>query len=349
SATPGELGLAFGLVIAAGLCTCVGACIAFCVKVTDIRVLAAALGVSAGVMMYVSFVEIFSTKSIGGFQKAGFSEAHSYRYATLMVMGATAATFFGGMFFTWVLNQVAHAILHISDRCSADKKAVGARLEKPPGQAALVTQQPSATSSVDPSAAPPEQVASQDVELAVELTAASQQVALPGDEQAAFVQQVLKADHHAGLTRMGLLSALAVGIHNFPEGLATFVGTLADPRAGVAIAVAIALHNIPEGIVVALPIYYATGSKWKGFLWSAVCGLAEPLAGLLGWLVLRGRDSDPLMYAVMFAVVAGMMVYISVQELIPTALRYDVDNSYTTRGIFFGMAVMAASLMLFQA
>lgn len=155
--------------------------------------------------------------------------------------------------------------------------------------------------------------------------------------------------HHSGLKRLSLLSALAVGLHNLPEGLATFVGTIADPRAGVAIAVAIALHNIPEGIVVAMPIYYATGSHWRGFFWSTVSGISEILGAVLGYVILRGSAHDPpLMYAMIFGIVAGMMVYISLQELIPTALQYDPANRYTTRFAMLGMAIMAASLILFQ-
>ena len=73
-----------------------------------------------------------------------------------------------------------------------------------------------------------------------------------------------------------LCSGLAVGIHNFPEGLATFVAALSSPSLGIALAIAIALHNIPEGVCVAMPVYYATGKKWKGFLWAFLSGISEP-------------------------------------------------------------------------
>jgi zinc transporter, ZIP family len=107
---------------------------------------------------------------------------------------------------------------------------------------------------------------------------------------------------------MGLLTAIAIGIHNLPEGLATFVAALADPLNGVAIAVAIALHNIPEGVCVAMPVYYATGSRTKGFLWAFLSGLSEPIGGLLGYLVLYGNRMSDLAYGILFCVVAGMMV-----------------------------------------
>jgi ZIP family zinc transporter len=163
------------------------------------------------------------------------------------------------------------------------------------------------------------------------------------------MRAMLVADPHtADLHRMGMLAVLAVGLHNLPEGLATFVATLASPSMGLSIAVAIALHNIPEGMVVAMPIYYATGSKWKGFLWSLASGISEPIGGLLGFLVLYGNHMSDLAYAIMFGIVAGMMVFISIRELLPTALRYDPKDRFATAGFMLGMAVMAASLLLFQ-
>merc|ERR1711966_128541 len=153
----------------------------------------------------------------------------------------------------------------------------------------------------------------------------------------------------AELHKMGLMTGLAIALHNFPEGLATFVATLADSGVGAAIALAIALHNIPEGVCVAMPIYYATGSRWKGFWWSVASGVSEPLGGLLGYLVLYGDNMSDLAYGTLFGLVAGMMVYISVVELIPTALKYDPDDKYVSSCVLVGMGLMAASLLLFTA
>lgn len=158
--------------------------------------------------------------------------------------------------------------------------------------------------------------------------------------------EILEADHHTFmLKKMGLLTALALFVHNFPEGLATFVGALADTKVGVGLAVAIAMHNIPEGICVAMPIYYATGSRWKGFWWAFMSGVSEPIGGLFGYLLLNGNNE--LSFAIVFGIVAGMMVYISIKELIPTALRYDPKDTLTTTCVIAGMVVMAASLLLF--
>ena len=137
------------------------------------------------------------------------------------------------------------------------------------------------------------------------------------DEDAGKVidEYMTNDDHRFGLQKMGLMTALAIGIHNLPEGLATFVAALSDPLNGVAIAVAIALHNIPEGVCVAMPVYYATGSRWKGFWWAVVSGLSEPIGGLLGWLVLFGNRMSDLAFGVLFCVVAGMMVRSSLPRL----------------------------------
>lgn len=148
------------------------------------------------------------------------------------------------------------------------------------------------------------------------------------------------------LVRMGVSTALAIGLHNFPEGLATFVATLADPSVGAVLAIAISIHNIPEGLCVALPIYYATGNRAKAFLWALVSGVSEPVAALLGWAILAGSFSDSL-YAVMFGLVGGMMVIISTRELIPTAHRYDPQDTVVTYSFIVGMGIMAASLVLF--
>lgn len=146
--------------------------------------------------------------------------------------------------------------------------------------------------------------------------------------------------------RAGIMTGLAIAIHNFPEGLATFVATLAEPKAGVALAIAIALHNIPEGVCVAMPIYYATGSKWKGFFWSFLSGVTEPIGGLVGYLILW-NNVTALTYGILFGMVGGMMVYIALRDLLPTALKYDTEDKVTTSSLFVGMVVMAASLLVF--
>jgi ZIP family zinc transporter len=145
--------------------------------------------------------------------------------------------------------------------------------------------------------------------------------------------------------RMGMLTALAITIHNFPEGLATFTSSVKDPSLGIAIAVAVAIHNIPEGIAVSIPVYYATGDKKKAFRLSFLSGLSEPLGALIGYLILF-RFFNDVVFGVLFAMVAGIMVFISLDELLPTAREYG-EAHLSIYGLIAGMLVMAVSLLLF--
>jgi ZIP family zinc transporter len=149
------------------------------------------------------------------------------------------------------------------------------------------------------------------------------------------------------LVKMGMSTALAIALHNFPEGLATFVAALDDPSVGAVLAIAIGIHNIPEGLCVALPIYYATGNRCKAFWWGTLSGVSEPIAALLGWAVLANAMSDHV-YAILFGLVSGMMVIISMKELIPTAHRYDPEDTVVTYSVIGGMVIIALSLVLFK-
>ncbi|NLF80414.1 MAG: zinc transporter ZupT [Clostridia bacterium] len=152
-------------------------------------------------------------------------------------------------------------------------------------------------------------------------------------------------EHKSKLMRMGVFTALAIAIHNFPEGLATFTAALSDPNLGIPIAVAIAIHNIPEGIAVAVPVFYATGSRKKAFSLSFLSGLAEPLGAVVGYALLY-RFLNDTVFGFIFAAVAGIMVYISLDELLPSAREYG-EHHIAIYGLIAGMAVMAVSLLLF--
>jgi ZIP family zinc transporter len=153
--------------------------------------------------------------------------------------------------------------------------------------------------------------------------------------------------------RMGVFTAIAIGIHNFPEGLATFLAALQDPHLGLAIAVAIALHNIPEGISVSVPIFYATGSRKRAFVYSVLSGLAEPVAAGIGYLAIRlflGGNTGMIpreVMGILFGGVAGIMVYISLDELLPTSRAYGKGHD-SILGLVAGMLVMALSLLLMK-
>lgn len=155
-----------------------------------------------------------------------------------------------------------------------------------------------------------------------------------------------KVLHAAKLLRMGKLAALAIAIHNFPEGMATFFSALYEPAVGTVLALAIALHNIPEGVSVSVPVYYATGDRKKAFWLSALSGMAEPVGAILGYALLKPFFT-PTLFGVLFGLVAGIMVFVSLDELLPTAREYGEDHQvvYGTAG---GMAVMALSLLVLK-
>eukprot|EP00210_Caulerpa_lentillifera_P007793 g7437.t1 len=315
-----DVGLAFGLVIMAAASTVIGAAFALCTRMADPRTMAAALGGSTGVMIYVSFVEIFLVKSVDGFTDAGYSDDLSMTYSTLL--------FFAGIVFTAVLNSTVNVVLHRSYHDNDTTSHPIVTDVKTNSTGAIHEER----NTVD-----------------LELSETQHDIETPCPEHESHkvqdppIHDPIHDVYH--LKKVGLMSALAVGLHNFPEGLATFVGTLADPTAGVAIAVATALHNFPEGVVIAMPLYYASKSRVKAIFWASVCGIFEFIGGVFGWLILSNLGD--LAYAIMFAIVAGMMVYISIRDLIPTAFRFDPEDKLVTISVLIGMAVMATSLLMF--
>jgi ZIP family zinc transporter len=148
------------------------------------------------------------------------------------------------------------------------------------------------------------------------------------------------------IKRVGLLAAFAITAHNFPEGLATFLATLENPVVGIPLAAAIAIHNIPEGVSIAIPVYYATGSKKKALLATCLSALAEPVGALIGFAILA-PFLTPSVFAIVFGMIAGAMVFLALDELLPTAKRYSKGHE-TVYGIVIGMAALAASLVLFK-
>ena len=292
---------AFGLTLLAGMATGIGSIIAFTAKRTNYRFLSVATGFSAGVMLYVSFVEILVK---GGEELA---EAYGPQWGSWV----NVAAFFGGMLLIGLIDNLIPA--------AENPHETHAESETRP--------------LPDPNAPLPDfesqsQTAAKDREFSVH------------DH----------AHRHHKLMRMGLFTALAIGIHNFPEGLATFLAALQDPTIGLAIAVAIALHNVPEGISVSVPIYYATGDRRKAFLYSFLSGMAEPVGALLGYFALLlffgdGGAIPPQVMGILFAGVAGIMVYISLDELLPTSRAYGKGHD-SLFGLAAGMFVMALSLLL---
>lgn len=263
--------IAFGLTLFAGLSTGIGSALALMTKKTNKTFLSVALGFSAGVMIYVSLVEIFVKAQDALVAELGLKPGS----------WVTVASFFGGMFLIAIIDRLVPS-------------------GENPHESRIVEE-------MDPRHKHPHS--------------------------------------HGKLMRMGVMSALAIAIHNFPEGLATFMAALKDPSLGIAIAVAVAIHNIPEGIAVSVPIYFATGNKRKAFGLSFLSGLSEPVGALVGYLILF-RIMNDVVFGILFASVAGIMVYISLDELLPTAREYGKPHM-SIYGLVAGMIVMAISLLLF--
>lgn len=260
---------AFGLTLFAGLSTGIGSAIAFFANRTNTRFLSISLGFSAGVMIYISMIEIFP-EALTSLEQ-NMSEQKAYIY--------TVVSFFAGIGLIALIDHFIpseenpHEIKMVEDMQNEQSKATNPKL-----------------------------------------------------------------------MRLGLLTALAIAIHNFPEGLATFIAALSDPGLGIAIAIAIAIHNIPEGIAVSIPIYYATGSRKKAFWYSFASGLAEPLGAIVGFLILL-PFLNPVVFGCLFAAVAGIMVFISLDELLPSAREYG-EHHLSIYGLIAGMIIMAFSLIL---
>jgi ZIP family zinc transporter len=297
-----DLWIAFGLTLFAGMATAIGSVIAFTAKRTDYRFLSIATGFSAGVMLYVSFVEIFFKGVDSLAERFGETGAH----------WVNTGSFFGGMLLIGLIDNLIPA--------AENPHEIHSETETLPLR--------------DPSARAPN----------------FDPLSKPGAGSAGTHDH--SANHHK-LMRMGLFTALAIGIHNFPEGLATFLAALQDPSLGVAIATAIALHNIPEGISVSVPIFYATGSRKKAFLYSALSGLSEPIGAIIAFAAIRfflGGNSGmipPEVMGILFGGIAGIMVYISLDELLPTSRAYGKGHD-SLFGLVAGMLVMALSLLIMK-
>lgn len=264
--------IAFGLTMIAGISTGLGSLMAFFTKKTNTKFFSAALGFSAGVMIYVSLVDIFPqanrilTASIG--KKMGSWVA--------------IASFFAGILLIGIIDKLIPSVEN-------------------PHEARTVEEMGNYCDTNDSNA--------------------------------------------KGLMKIGVLTAIAIAVHNFPEGIATFIAAIKDPQLGIAITVAIAIHNIPEGIAVSVPIFCATGNKRKALVYSILSGLSEPVGALLGYLFLMPILSDQV-FGILFALVAGIMIFISLDELLPSARAYG-EPHIATYGLVGGMAVMSVSFMLF--
>lgn len=274
---------AFALTLFAGLSTGIGSALAFFTQKSNYKFLSVSLGFSAGVMIYVSMIEIFSKAQTSLINALGHTKGS----------WVTVIAFFGGMFLIAIIDKLIPSSENPHELHSIEE---------------MNDDNPDKSHHIDQ------------------------------------IEKRERAIKNHKLMRMGLFTALAIAIHNFPEGLATFIAALQEPQIAIAIAIAIAIHNIPEGIAVSVPIYFATGSKKKAFVYSFLSGISEPVGALVGYLILMPFINDNLM-GVVFALVAGIMIFISLDELLPSAREYG-EHHLSIYGLVAGMMVMAFSLIL---
>ena len=166
---------------------------------------------------------------------------------------------------------------------------------------------------------------------------------IPDHIESDFLSKSTKCQQKHRIKRAGLITAIAVTLHNLPEGIATFLVASQDIRLGIPVAIAIAIHNLPEGIAIALPIFHATGKKRQAILYTFLSGISEPIGGLIGVLLLKTILPDQAV-GIMTAAVAGIMIYISFDTLLPLAREYG-ENHHVIIGIVSGLLIMSFSLI----
>ena len=260
-----NIGYAFILTLLAGLATGIGSLIAYSARKTNLSFLSFSLGLSVGVMIYISFMELLPSAESLLIESYGSKLGQTYNVIGL----------FAGIVLIAIIDFLVPSYENPHEPRNLQDKSVVNEMK---------------------------------------------------------------------IKRLGVMAALAIAIHNFPEGISTFVTVLESPSLGLAIAIAIALHNIPEGIAISIPIFYSTGSRQKAFWFSLLSGLAEPLGALLAYLFLMPFITEQFM-GIMLAMVAGIMIYVSIDELLPAAREYG-KHHYSIIGVVVGMAIMAISLIM---
>jgi len=376
-----NVGIAFAAVIAAGASTAVGAAVVFfpkLVKLASRRVLAGSLGFAAGVMTYVSFVEIFQ-KSVAAFEAHALEDdkysedaaaSRGYIFGTLSFFGGVIIMIGNGYLVDMLSEGNSHGHPHVGNESDRhDPKAHGEDGNEQSVLPCLGCVEDPVTELDSWQANAAKEVEGMENQTAVESKTSTlndqqkqgqtkdsdMESSFSDDEGGDKLKPEIKVDttsfiaaeeaaEKQKLQNMGLQTAIAIALHNFPEGLATFVAVLDEPKVGVILAIAIGIHNIPEGLCVSLPVYYATGNRWKAFWWGALSGITEPIGAFFGWLIFATSFNE-MVYGLMFGLVGGMMVMISFRELLPTANRFDPKDTVVSYSAVTGMLVMAISLV----
>lgn len=356
---PKQIGLAFGLTIIAGLSTMIGSFIAFITKNPNKKFLSFTLGLSAGVMIYISLAELLNEAIVT--LNAGYGEKLGYLYGIL--------AFFGGIALILIIDRLVpesanpHEVKTIEEVETIIKDEVPVNLDEA-GNVDDSETKACCCKEININC----ETASNGKDENIERKFACLDENIERCKKGSFRKKIFRMRKRrrmriapnecvkfsdceeqnvkkSTLLRSGLLTALAIAIHNFPEGMATFVSGLQGLGVALPIVIAISLHNIPEGMSVSVPIYYATGSRKKAFFWSAISGFAEPLGALFAYLILMPFFST-IMLGFLNSFVAGIMVFIALDELLPSAIQIG-ETHLPIYGVIVGMAIMALSLFIF--
>jgi len=330
-----ELRNAILLTVAAGFSTVIGAGVAFCARKEDLKkerstFLAAFLSFAASVMVYVSLIEIWQ-ESLENFEEVTEDGRLAHIYTSL--------TFFGGVVVGVLFSLIVRRFDNVKRRQILPTQSV---VQTNPSQDERERANPESLQMSSPNGPGHTEAEEGNVQMSSKDDCGYTQSQTENEVTVNF-EDVHK--RKAQLLRTSIVTAISIALHNFPEGIMTFVAALADWKVGVATAFAIGIHNIPEGIAIAIPYFYASGSRWKAFAMAFLSGLAEPIGALLGWLIFDNLWG-PEVFGLMFGLTAGIMVFISFHELLPLAIKNDPDNKVTTIMIFAGMLVMDVSLFI---
>lgn len=380
-----QTGQAFLLVTGAGLCTALGASVVFFPSLANLakpHVLAISLAFASGIMVYISLVDIY-TKAIVGFIDAGYDEGKSFIYATLSFFAGClimlALDQVVDLLMAWdskrrgehhddsrasalvehhhgtlcgaapedaeAIDQMRNnfetkiaqegvgggVVQQIANRFEAEREVVAPSAGNTPvtDHLSSVTKEKKSDGTEDDDA--------------TDLRAKKEEMMANN----APMLDTTTGDEGKQLTHMSWAMAASIAIHNFPEGMVTYLAYMSDSAVGIALAIGIAVHNIPEGLCVSMPLYYATGRRFYSFLWGTLSGLTEPLGALLVYLILADGMSG-VTNGILFGIVSGMMTVISIDELLPTAHKYAANPKHVTYTFLIGMLFIAASLMLFS-
>uniref|UniRef100_A0A6U0USR7 Uncharacterized protein n=1 Tax=Polytomella parva TaxID=51329 RepID=A0A6U0USR7_9CHLO len=371
-----DVGIAFLCSICAGLAIVLGTCITFITNRNNRRVLSATLAFASGVIIYIAVVDLYIGDGIEHFEDYGLEHKEAFCYASLV--------FFGGFPICAVLSKISHWLLYKNyERKQRQRMAKlsaegGSKDLELGGGVARSTMNDAAKkkkTDIDSNKVMSTIVVDAEVNVAIQKTGdqkpdggagyipmkPTSMLSMRADNGPSFINwgalfDDSNDDHGDGsaehdeeeammLAEMGLLVCIAIVIHNFPEGLLTFIGYIEGFQSAVATAFAIIIHNIPEGMVVAMPMFYSTGSKWKSIGVVSLMGLSVPMGSLIGLSVMCGGALNDVAYAILFALTAGILTYVVIMEVWPKAVRYDPCGKIVPLFFSLGMGVMCLSIV----